>query len=106
MHYTTIVLTLIEERPSLHEQLRRSRQLLATVHRFAAALKTCQESWKVTLASTQRNSDPIQLASQSLERATQELIESLPTPSAATGETETLSLDAAMAFLRRHMPSA
>ena len=53
----------------------------------------------------QPSSDPHQIASEALEMALQELADRLPSESPPDAN-ETLSLDAAMAFLRRHTPPA
>ena len=102
MHYTSIVLQMIEDRPILHESLRQQRRLLATLNQLALALKMSQESWQAKLASTDPNHDPSQRTSQSLELAIQELSDSLPNESSEGGGS--LALQAAMAFIRRHMP--
>ena len=53
------------------------------------------------------DSDPVQIASEALELAIQDLRDRLLSESAPGGaETEPLSLDEAMEFLRRHMPTA
>jgi hypothetical protein len=104
MQYKTIVLELLKQRPEMHEQLCRKRLLLAAVEAYSRELKTSHEAWKGKLAEARPGSDPYQIASEALELALRELEDSLPSASPADGET--LSLDEAMAFIRRHTPPA
>jgi hypothetical protein len=101
MQYKTIVLELLWQRPQMHERLRRSRTLLATLNRLAAELKAGHEAWKERLAATAGSGS--QTASTALELALKDLTDSLPDESPA-GEEDLLSLDEAMAFLRRPTP--
>jgi hypothetical protein len=103
MHYKTIVLELIQGQPKLHDQLRNSRTLLATVNQVAAALKESHEAWKEQLAQARPGSDPSQIASEALELAMNDLLESLPSEPEDNMQ-EPFSLDAAMNYLRRHTP--
>jgi hypothetical protein len=103
MRYKTIVLELLKERPRMHEELRKRRLLLAAVEAYSMGLKTSHEAWKRKLAETRPAGEP-QIASEALELALKELEGSLPSESPADGET--LSLDEAMAFIRRHTPPA
>jgi len=105
MMYKTIVLYLLEERPQMHEQLRKNRLLLTTLERLATQLKTSHEAWKDQLSQAKPGSGASQIASAAMEMALKELEDSLPTES-PPDEDETLSLEAAMAFLRRHTPPA
>ncbi len=105
MHYKTIVLEFIQEHPTLHDRLRASRTLLSTVNLQAAALKRYHETWMDRLTQAKPDSDPGKIASQALELALEDLRENLPSESPPSGE-EPFSLDAAMAFLRRHTPPA
>ena len=57
MLYKTITLELIQDRPELHEQLRRSGTLLATMESLAAQLKASYEAWKDHLARAEPNLD-------------------------------------------------
>ena len=107
MHYKTIVLELIEQHPILHNRLRASRTLLEAVNRHATALKACHESWKNRLAEARPGSEASQIANEALELALQELQADLQQASSPSEtETEPLSLDAAMAFIRRHTSPA
>jgi hypothetical protein len=101
MHYKTIVLELLQDRPQLHEQLRKQRKLLATMEALAQGLKDRHQAWTEQLWQARSGSDPQQIASEALEIALKELTDSLPADSPADGS-EALSLDAAMAYLRRH----
>ncbi len=97
MQYKTLTLQLIRAYPQIHNQLKSARAMLPTVDRLARELKTRHEELKTLLAQARPGSD-LQISSEALEIALKELEERL---SAATAEAETLSLDGAMAFLRR-----
>src|SRR5262249_42292586 len=101
MNYKTIVLELLQDRPQLHDQLRQQRRLLATMEALAQGLKNRHEAWTEQLSQASPDSDPHQIASEALEIALKELMDSLPSDSSAD-ESEALSLDAAMAYLHRH----
>ena len=103
MQYKTIVLELLKQRTELHEQLRLTRRLLPTMEACARQLKESHEAWMATLAQSQPGSDPRQISSEALELALQELEDRLPTES-PIAEGEPLSLDAAMAFIRKPSP--
>jgi hypothetical protein len=105
MQYKTIALGLIQENPTLHDQLHASKTLLPTLNRYAEELKTRHEAWKEQLGQARPVSDPSQIASEAMELATAELQDRLSSES-PTDESEALSLDAAMNFLRRHSPPA
>lgn len=103
MQYKTIVLELLQQRTELHEQLRLTRRLLPTMETCARQLKERHEAWMATIAVSQPGSDPSQVSSEALELALKELEDHLPAES-PSGEAEPLSLDAAMAFLRKASP--
>ena len=105
MHYKTIVLELIQDHPALHEQLRASRTLLSTVERTAAALKSRHDFWMREIGQARPENDPSSISSEALELALQELQDNLPSDSSAS-DAEALSLDAAMAHLLSHTPTA
>jgi hypothetical protein len=105
MQYKTITLEFIQQQPELYERLRINRTLLSTVDLQAAALKRYHETWMDRLSQSQPDSDPIQIASQAMELALEDLRENLPSGSAAD-EADPLSLEAAMDYLRRHSQSA
>jgi hypothetical protein len=107
MHYKTIVLELLQQHPELHRELASRKTLLSTLDRYAADLKALHHHWTQTLSRKRPESAPSQIASEALEFALQELRDALPAASTPNGDSpEALSLDAAMAFLRRHTPPA
>jgi hypothetical protein len=101
MQYKTIILEMLEQRPELHEQLRQQRKLLATTELYAADLKESHESWTTILSQEDPVREKRQVSSEVLELALKELEGRLPPASAPDDQTE-LSLDGAMAFIRRH----
>lgn len=101
MQYQTITLELLEQRPQLYERLRQERQVLATAERLALDLKARHEFWKDSCRQTNPNLDPIQTASMAGELALKELEDQLESADSRE-DTEPLSLDGAMAYLRRH----
>jgi hypothetical protein len=105
MQYKTIALGLIQEQPALYERLRSSKRLLPAMDAYAIELKASHEAWKEQLGQARPVSDPSQIASEAMELATAELQDRLSSES-PTDESEALSLDAAMNFLRRHSPPA
>jgi hypothetical protein len=105
MQYKTIVLELLQQRPEIYDQLRKQRLLLSTLELFASELKARHEAWQYLLAQAKPGSDPSQIASEALEIALQGLEDFLSSGS-PPNDSEPLSLDAAMAFLRHHTPPA
>jgi uncharacterized protein YfaS (alpha-2-macroglobulin family) len=101
MQYKTIVLELLQQRPQMHEQLRKERKLLTTLELYAKELKESHEAWKELLDQAKPGSDQSQIASEALEIALKGLEDRLPSES-ETGEEETLSLDQAMGYLINH----
>ena len=79
----------------------RHARLLPTLETYAKELKTSHEAWKETLSQAKPGSDPSQIASEAMEMALKELEDRLPSAS-PQDESEALSLDEAMAFIRRH----
>ena len=106
--YKTIILELLQEQyPSLHDQLRRERTLLATLNRYAVELRTAHLAWTDELRRASPKADPVRISSEALELAIEHLQGSLPCESPLTGEAdETFPLDAAMATLSRATPPA
>jgi len=100
MQYKTIVLELLKERTEFHEQLRLTRKLLPALETYAQELKTSHEAWKEVLTQARPDSDPSQIASEALEMALKDLEDRLP--SGSPDDNQPLSLDGAMAFIRRH----
>ena len=105
MHYKTICLELLEQRPAIHELLRRNRIWLPTLERVAQELKTRHDEWKDRLSLAKPHSDRSQIASEALELALKELEDCLPFGSLPDA-TEPLTVEAAMAFMLRHTPPA
>jgi hypothetical protein len=102
MQYKTIVLELLQDHPQLHNRLRKNRKLLATVNLLATELRDRHLAWTERLSQARPDSDPGRIASEALEIALRDLQDSLPSKSPDEGGA--LSLDEAMAFLRRHTP--
>ena len=102
MQYKTMVLALLQQRPEIHDPLRKNRTLLATMERLASELKDSHEAWKDSLSQARPGSDPSQIASEALELALKDLEDRLPSGSPREGQ-EALSLDQAMAYIRRRM---
>jgi len=105
MLYKTMVLELLHQRREMQEQLRRTGSLLTTLERYAKELKTRHEAWKEALSQTKPGSDPNLIASEALEIALKEVEDHLPSASPPDA-TAPLSLEGAMAFVRRHTPPA
>ena len=101
MQYKTIVLELLQQQPQRYDQLRKERKLLPTVELYARELKTSHEAWKQTLRQERPGSDQSQIAFEALEMALKDLEDHLR-PASHRSDSETLSLDGAMAYLRRH----
>ena len=101
MHYKTIVLEMLEQRPRMREELRQSRKLLPTLEFYASELKHSHDDWKDRLLEAKPDSDPSQIASQAMELALKDLQDHLPSESNQR-ESDTLSLDQAMAQISRH----
>jgi hypothetical protein len=105
MHYKTIVLELLQDRPAMYDRCIRERTLLATLDFYATELRNSHLDWKELLFQRNPSSDPSQTASEAMEIAVEELVKHLPSePPEETNEA--LSLNAAMAFIRSHTPTA
>ncbi len=105
MQYKTMVLELLQQHSEIHEQLRSQRMLLPTLELLARQLKNSHEAWKGRLSLAKPGSDRSQTESEALEIALKELEDCL-TSRSPSGEDGPLSLDAAMAFIRGHLPPA
>jgi hypothetical protein len=105
MQYKTIILELLEQRPQMHEELRKDRRLLPALELYSKELKTSHETWKERLAQAKPGSDPSQIASEALELALKELEDRLPSTS-HRDESEAMSLDGATAHIRSHTSRA
>ena len=78
MHYKTIVLELLQDRPEMYESLRSSKRLLTAMDAYAIELRTRHLELKGSVGRLRPASDPSQIASEALELAVQELQERLP----------------------------
>jgi hypothetical protein len=108
MQYKTIVLEFLQDQyPALHDRLQKSRSLLQAMEDYALSLKRHHESWMDRLALSKPDSDPVQIRSQALELALEDLRDDLRCESAPadTGDAP-LSLDEAMSYLRNPTPRA
>ena len=105
MHYKTIICELLQQRPQMHEQLRKDRRLLTVLENYAKELKASHEGWMHLLTQMRPGSNPSQISSEALEMAVKELEDRLPSES-QQNESEALFLDAAMLFLNRRTPRA
>ncbi len=105
MLYKTMVLELLQQRPEVHEQLRRQRMVLPVLNYYAGELKSLHEAWQQHLAETRPGTSPNQTASEALEIALKEIKDCLPSapsqPDSAHPSVEDL-----MAFLRDPTPPA
>ncbi len=102
MQYKKIILELLQQRPQMHERLRQERMLMSTMDYYAMELRTRHLEWKELLLKQQPESDQSQIASEALEMALKELEDRLPPESENDGPT----IEEAMAYVRRHTPSA
>lgn len=100
MLYKTIVLELLQQRPRMHEQLRKGRQLLPALDRYARELKAIHLELAEQLAQARPGKHPDQIRMEAMEMAVAEFVDRLPSESPPSDDP--LSLDQAMAFLRRH----
>ena len=89
----------------LYHQLRQERRLLAALDFYARRLKASHEARREQLSQAQPGSSDSLITSEALESALKDLEDSLP-PASPTDDSEALSLDDAMAFLRKHTPPA
>ena len=105
MHYMSIVLELLEQRTALHEQLRLSGTLLPTLEAFAQDLREHHFELTEQMEKASPQSDPMQIASEALEIAVKELEDRLPAALPTDDGEVSLSLDQAMAYIRKPMPS-
>lgn len=97
MLYKTITLELLQkhERPTT----------IPLLDRYSALLRDRHERWLNDLSRQRPNSDPTQLSGEAMELAVRDLEEQLRTDFPQE-ENDTLSLEAAMRYARRHTPPA
>jgi hypothetical protein len=105
MNYKTIVLKLLLERPRACRRLKRDRLLFEAVNRYEARLKADHKAITQDLLQMRPNADPTQIASEALEIALKDLVETLPSASGQADD-DHHSSDRMMAFLRRHTLTA
>jgi hypothetical protein len=105
MFYKTIALNLLQANPPLQQQLQATRQLLPTMDLLAKELKTNHQNWMDILSKESPEINPMQIANEALEIAVEELERRLQAAD-SPDDSETVSLDGAMDFLRRHTPPA
>ena len=102
MHYKTIVHELLLQRPQMQEHLRKEHKLLTALEFYAQELKDSHEAWKELLTPLRPGNNPDQISSEAMELAVKELEDRLPAASHQS-DNEAFSLDAAIAYLRKHM---
>jgi hypothetical protein len=105
MRYKTIVLELLQDRPAIYDKCIRERTLLSTLDFYATELRNSHLDWMELLSQKNPASDPTQIASEAMEIAVEELVKHLPS-GLPEDTNQTLSLDAAMAYIRSHTPTA
>jgi len=103
MLYKTIIQGLLEQNPLLHERLRRERAMLTAIDHYSMELKRIHETEMDRLFIARPDSEETQIASEAMEIAVLEMEERLLAGSKAEDDSP-LSLDAAMAYIRRRMP--
>lgn len=96
MHYKTMVLDMLDDRPLLKARLQKERKMLLTVESVADSLKSRHEVWMRQLEQSQPPSHPSQIASEALELALAELSDNLP-PESIVNE-ESFSLEDVILF--------
>jgi hypothetical protein len=105
MHYKTIALELIQQHPKMQSKLRMSRSFLPIVEHYARQLKKSHEVWKDRLTQTMPRRNESQIASEALEIALKEMENSFHLE-LLTEDSETVSIEEIMAFIRRRTPPA
>ena len=100
--YKTLTLQLLRQFP-IHSQLREKGQLEPAVDQYAQELKDSHETWKQQLAEGKPGSDESQIRAEALELALNDLQERFANQSFPQRHAS-LSLDSAMAFLRKATP--
>src|SRR5689334_13336857 len=99
MQYKTIVLGLLEQQPTLYQQLIVNKTLGQMLQQLATALGHCHQYWIEKLQRVRAVSDQTQRTSRALELALRELEEDLQPESSPSGEeNQSFDLHAAMMF--------
>ena len=108
MQYKTIVLELLQEQyPALCAQMQKERGLLSAVQHYGLSLKGFHEGWIDRISTRKPDLDPLQLTSQALELAIEDLKEVLSSDFPPSGPVaDGLSLDDAMMHIRLAMRHA
>ena len=101
--YRSTVLELLRQRKELAYNLKINGTLLSTINSLADRMKAIHEDWKVQLAQANPGTDESQIANLAMEYAIKEIEDGLPDSNSDSGE---LSLDGAMAYLKRQNPPA
>ena len=99
MQYKTIVLEILKQHPKTYHHLLNQRTLLPTLERHARELKIDHQRWKNRLCQACPGSNQDQIASEALEIALWELEHCLRS-NFPLGESEPLTLEGAIAFIR------
>ncbi|CAN5573006.1 hypothetical protein BH10PLA2_BH10PLA2_30720 [soil metagenome] len=105
MHYKTITLELLQDRPEIYDQLLLNRNLRSSLDSYAIELRESHLDWKENLLQRKPESDPNQIASEALELAIEELVRRLPSELLSQAR-EPLSLDGAIAYICNHTQTA
>ena len=100
-HIRNYATLLLGHQPEIYNQLREERQVLQAMEHYARELRNLHPAWQETLNRQRPESDPSQIASEALELALKDLGDCLHRGSPLEGQ-EALSLEQAMAFIRRH----
>jgi len=103
MKYKMIVLQLLQECPLIYDRLIRNRTLLPALEAHAEELRANHHAWQDRLWQTKPDSDATQVASEAMELALKELENRLHSE-LPLNDNQPLSLDAAIAFIRRTQP--
>lgn len=106
MQYKTMVLELLQQRPEMHDQLRKKRKLLRTMNAYAEELKAKHKAWMDVLSPTRPESERSLISSEALELALEDLKDALDSGPQQPDENDPLTLEAGMEFIRRHTPPA
>jgi len=94
---------LIKQRPNLHDRLASSGRLTSTMEQLAVQLRDNHRQLTEQLREARPGSADIQLNSEAMEIAVNEIEQTLPDESPENDEA-VFSLDAAIAYVRRHTP--
>ncbi len=100
MHYKTIVLGLLEDRPALYEHLRSSNALLSTMNTLAVTLRDLHLSMLETLQQHQPETSPEVIKAESLEVVIEEIRHLL---SQVDVISNSFSLDEAISTIRQRL---